>query len=372
MERPSCRRCRKPAPVCICARVPRVANRTPVILLQHPKERDHPFGTARFAELALERVEVAVHEGLGRRPSPLGPLPPGTGVIYPRPEAPLLGDAPESPRALLFLDGTWAQSRTLHRINPALHTLPHYRLQPSVPSRYQIRGEPGPHCVSTVEAIAEALSMMEPDLTGLDELIAAFEHMIAQQLDYRRAPRPRRKKPRPKPPSRAVPTAFTEATRVVLAYGELSRTPGGPWEIVYWAAIDLDGRRTFSRFVRPSHRPSQHFLESAGLTSKALERAVDPEVFRRDWKTFKGDALIASWNASTLRHTGETGVALKTAYCNLRSTKAGPLSDVLLREELDRAATPFCGRADLVLGALIPVARLLRHLGTLDSSIAPG
>lgn len=339
-----------------------------MILLQHPKERTHPFGTARFAEIALERLDVLVHEGLGRRPSPIGTLPPDVAVVYPGAGASDLRSATDPPKALIFLDGTWAQARTLHRINPVLHRLPHYRLEPTVPSRYRIRSEPARHCVSTVEAIAEALAVVEPDLSGLHELIAAFEGMVAEQLDYRRTPRPRRKKARPKRPSRAVPASFLDAPRVVVGYGELSRSLDGPWEVVHWAAVDLDTGRSFSRVVRPSHRPSDHFLEGAGLTRDQVESGLDFESFRRDWTAFLGDACLASWNASTLSRTGQAGVALKAAYCNLRSARAGALSDVLARERLEPATTPFEGRVARVLGALIPVARLLRTGGSASVS----
>ncbi|HHH10935.1 MAG TPA: DTW domain-containing protein, partial [Sorangium sp.] len=57
LARPFCYRCHKPAVTCICARVKRVDNRTKIWLLQHPRERFHPIGTARIARLGLGRFE---------------------------------------------------------------------------------------------------------------------------------------------------------------------------------------------------------------------------------------------------------------------------------------------------------------------------
>jgi len=52
--RETCLRCFKPRVACVCDTIARVANRTEVIILQHPRERGHPFGTVRFARLGLE------------------------------------------------------------------------------------------------------------------------------------------------------------------------------------------------------------------------------------------------------------------------------------------------------------------------------
>src|SRR5688572_8249283 len=164
--RERCHRCRKPSIVCVCSGVPLLSNRTEVIILQHPKEREHPFGTARFAELGLRNVRTLVHYGLGRSPSPLGSLPEGAALIFPGEGAADLREARE-PSALVFLDGTWAQARTLYRINPVLRSLPRYRIVPRVQGRYQIRSEPELDCTSTIEAIAEALAIVEPSLEGI-------------------------------------------------------------------------------------------------------------------------------------------------------------------------------------------------------------
>jgi hypothetical protein len=49
-HRPRCYRCLRPADSCYCAELPSVPTRTRVVILQHPHERTHPFGTARLAQ----------------------------------------------------------------------------------------------------------------------------------------------------------------------------------------------------------------------------------------------------------------------------------------------------------------------------------
>jgi DTW domain-containing protein YfiP len=336
-----------------------VKNQTEVIILQHPKEREHPFGTARFAELGLERVRTLVHYGLGRSPSPLGALPGDTVLVFPAEGAPDLRTAGR-PRSLLFLDGTWSQARTLYRINHELQRLPCVRLVPRVPSRYHIRSEPAPDCTSTIEAIAEALAIVEPELEGIDRLVEAFESMIARQIDYRALQRRRVKKPRPKPKSNAIPDVLREGRRLVLAHCEVSRG-----ELVYVAAIDLDGA-IFERAVLPKRPPEDWWLERAGLERKVIEAGVDLGELRAAWDAFFGpDDVLACWNRSTLEDLVTfvprpmRRVVLKIAYCNLRSASSGTLDEVIRREGLTAVPAPFTGRTGQLLSTLIPVARWL-------------
>jgi DTW domain-containing protein YfiP len=354
--RAHCHRCRKPQAVCVCVELPRLANRTEVIILQHPREREHPFGTARFAELGLERVRTYVHYGLGRSPSPIETLPEGTAVIFPSEGARDLREV-EPPPALLFLDGTWAQARTLHRINPVLATLQHLRITPRVQSRYQIRSEPEVDFTSTIEAIAEALAIVEPELE-VDRLVAAFESMIARQIEYRRVPRPRVKKPRPKPKSRAVPEVLFEDRRIILAHCEVSRG-----ELVYLAATDLSGT-SFECFARPRRPAEDWWLDRAGLDRTSLDRGVGAAELAARWREFADDEdVLVCWNQSTLDdiltfvgHPTRRAV-LKSAYCNLRSARAGTLEEVVRREGLSPVPLPVTGRTGQLLSLLIPVAR---------------
>ncbi len=107
------------------------------------------------------------------------------GLLYPRCNAKSLEDLSpsEMPDQFVFLDGTWNHARTMYRDIPVLKKLPHYRLNPEAPSRYLIREEPTFDSLSTLEAVVLVLQRVEPKLTGLDRLIAAFDLMNQQQVD---------------------------------------------------------------------------------------------------------------------------------------------------------------------------------------------
>lgn len=200
--RPTCYRCFRPETACICALVRPVRNRTRVLIVQHPRERRHPFGTARIARLGLSRVEVAIAVGRdGEIRAPRVDLD-RAAVLYPGPTATLLGEGdPVELDTLVVVDGTWPQSRKLLRVSPWLSSLPRVAFDPPRPGNYRIRKAKNPEVeVSTIEAIAYALEHLEPQTPGIGGLVEDFDRVIDHQLSLQgRVPRFRKPKRRPTP-----------------------------------------------------------------------------------------------------------------------------------------------------------------------------
>ena len=196
--RETCYGCFKPRALCLCGRVRRVANRTRVTILQHPRERFHAIGTARIARLGLANSEVLLPRGVVPRSLriPLS-LAPGSALLFPGDAARDLAEFGPEERlpGLVVLDGTWSQARSLLRENPDLAALPQVKLNPAAPSRYRIRKEPRGSYLSTIEAIVQALRLIEPETPGLDGLMGVFDTMIDEQVVYanRNPRRPLRK-----------------------------------------------------------------------------------------------------------------------------------------------------------------------------------
>lgn len=109
----------------------------------------------------------------------------GAVLLYPAPAALPPGAflAPR-PRTLVVLDGTWVETRKLHRLNPFLCALPHVALAPSRPGEYRIRRSPAPHCRSTIEAVALALGELEGDPARFTPLLAPLRRLVAAQLAW--------------------------------------------------------------------------------------------------------------------------------------------------------------------------------------------
>jgi DTW domain-containing protein YfiP len=375
--RAECYRCHKPALTCICARLPLVNNRTEVIVLQHPRERLHPIGTARFARLGLARSTVRVAWNAGAcETQPPAWLTPDTGLLYPSPHAQELHTLPREahPARLLVLDGTWHTAKTLYRDRKWLQQLPHYRLSPEQPGRYRLRREPRHDYVSTIEAIVEALGILEPETPGLRELISAFDAMIDLQIDLaseRRGAKRTRKSRRPKA-MRRIPHALVEGyERLVVVYGESARPAAGDArEFVYLVAEALASGARFSCLSRPSTgMPELAHMGHMGLTQEDFAEAVTPAELCARWQTFFaqcGDKpMVAAWNQRTLellaRATGQTltRVALKGAYRAVHGVDAKSLEEAAQQRGLVLQANGFLGRAGRRLAGAVAVSQML-------------
>jgi len=366
--------------MCLCARIPVVHNGTGIIMLQHPRERFHPLGTARIAALGLANfsLHVAFRTRQDKRVHLPLSLPPKTGLLYPHPDAVDLAEvAPaDRPRHLVVLDGTWSQAHRLYQDNAYLHTLPHFRLEPKQPSRYRIRREPKPHCVSTIESIAQALRYLEPDLEGTDELVAVLDAMVDAQLDSRPAGKTvmRQKRPRTRP-SRAVPSVLRdEPQRIVLVYGETapldSRLDPTATELLQWTAVRLVDGAQFEALVQPTRDAvSPSYLGQLGLPSDAMTHArPSREVAERFASFLQPGDVLAAWNRRTLSQARLLGcqvdesITLKAAYCNVRGGRCGTLDDVLAHEQIEPGTLPVGGRAARRLANALAVARHLQAL----------
>ncbi len=176
-----CHSCFRPTHLCVCLHCRQVANRTHILIIQHQRERSHPFGTTRIAQLTLARVRKLVTFGVIPKPLDLSPQ---AALLYPSEEAQDLAELPvaQRPDELIVLDGTWSHARVIYRENPWLQALPAVGLNPSTPGRYRIRKEPRPEYISTIESIVAALHLLEPETPNLDHPLEVFEQMIEEQI----------------------------------------------------------------------------------------------------------------------------------------------------------------------------------------------
>src|SRR4051812_34726481 len=231
-----CGRCRRPASVCYCHALPRIDTATRVVILQHPRERDMPIGTARMASLCLPGAELRV--GIQWTGELLAgaigdPARPAI-LLYPGPGArDILRDPPRGPVTLIVVDGTWSQARTVVRDNPVLQALPRYAFATPEPSHYRIRREPRAAYVSTIEALMHVLGALEGDPARFRSLLDPLRAMVDAQLACQ-AGSPRRgmrQVHRPRPPRRVVPDAIVERfDDLVCVVGEANAWPyRGRW-----------------------------------------------------------------------------------------------------------------------------------------------
>ncbi|WP_242394264.1 tRNA-uridine aminocarboxypropyltransferase [Anaeromyxobacter oryzisoli] len=183
--RETCRRCLRPTAFCVCAELPEIPTRTRVVLLQHPREARLAICTAWLTRIALPNSELHTGVALDARP-PLSAIAadPGAALLFPGPGAvPAAERAKDPPRILVVIDGTWVQVVKMLEANPRLAALPRIAVAPDRPGGYrELRREPEPEFLSTLEATAIALGALEGDPARFEPMRAAFDRMVELQL----------------------------------------------------------------------------------------------------------------------------------------------------------------------------------------------
>lgn len=183
MSRPQCSRCLRPVTHCLCALIPSLDSRTRVLLLQHPSEVNHALNTARLAALGLNNAQLVVGEVFEDLPALLNPPGYQARLLFPGDAAqPLQAYTPsDEPWLLVVPDGTWRKARKLLHLNPLLAALSRVTLAEQAVSRYRLRKAPGPGALSTVEAIVQALQVLEAP-TSFEPLLRPFDALIEGQI----------------------------------------------------------------------------------------------------------------------------------------------------------------------------------------------
>ena len=375
-----CYRCMRVQAMCLCADISACANRTEVHVLQHRKERRHAFGTVRLLKIGLQNLKVHdLSSDVGQAYPMPRDFPQDAGVLYPGEGSMDLAELPahHRPKKLVVIDGTWSQAHRIYRDNPWLHGLTRYSLNPSSPSRYRIRKEPSAQCLSTLESTVMALSMIEPDTPGIEELLRGFDLMNERQVERMQEQRggPKRFKHQRSRPMRAVPHAlWADPARVVVVYGE-SASPflhrdDSVRELAQWSALRLtEPERFFEGIVATQvPMPSGRFLQDLCWHAHDLGRAESLSSLRNRWSAFlrPGD-LVVAWNKGCLRLARHhqllvEGVALKEVYGNTTKRNFGTLDDVVRHDGLQPIAVPAAtGRAAPRLANAHAAALALGH-----------
>lgn len=152
--------------LCVCATLPRLVTRTRIVLVMHRVEHRKPTNTGRIALACLPSAELVLRGAREADPAPValdarGPTEPL--LLFPHEDAVPLAPRPAGARpvTLVVPDGTWRQAAKVRARTPGLAGLPAVTLPPGPPSRYRLRREAHPSLLSTLEAVARALGILE-------------------------------------------------------------------------------------------------------------------------------------------------------------------------------------------------------------------
>ena len=212
MSRETCYRCFWPKSLCWCPSIQAMPTRTRFVFLTHPKEyKQEKAATGRLTHLCLAHSEVHVATDFDRHEEVQALLNDPQNLpmlVYPGAQARNLSTGGLTPAGLgerrlvlLLLDSTWAGARKMLRLSPSLQRLPRVIFTATSLSRYVIKQQPQPGCLSTLEATHELLLALEQ--AGLDryplpeQLLGLFHRMQDYQMQcatdpnrpgYRRKP----------------------------------------------------------------------------------------------------------------------------------------------------------------------------------------
>jgi DTW domain-containing protein YfiP len=339
------------------------------------------IGTARLAHLCLPNSElhVGAHWENSNELHAVLADPNRTAILlYPTHGAVDVAElSTGKPLTLVVVDGTWSNAKKMVERNPVLAALPRVAFQPPRPSEYRIRKEPKPHCVSTVEALAHVLGILEGNAEQFQGLLEPFHRMIDRQIELKTLHRTgaRRRAKIERRPLR-VPQALQEQrANVICVVGEANAWPycGGdsrekyPDELVHWAACRIASGETFEFVVRPKYPPAPNTVKHIQLTPEQLNAGGTAEELCAGWREFVKDTdILCSWGCYGAGLLGECGGFLPKLRFDLRSVtkdllkrKLGTMEQWL--EAIGGAATgSLCsGRAGMRLAQLAAITRCI-------------
>jgi DTW domain-containing protein YfiP len=184
-----CRRCYLNEAICLCDVIPCVPSRTEVLIVRHVAELRLTSNTGRFVALALPNSRLLEYGG-GPEFDDTELRSDGTVLLYNpggtasdslrRPEAGAI-------RRLVVLDGTFRQARRMYKRIAALRELPELALPPPLVAPVRLRQPPSAHGLSTLEAVAHALALIEGE--AIAEPLHALQAELVRRVDTHRGRR---------------------------------------------------------------------------------------------------------------------------------------------------------------------------------------
>jgi DTW domain-containing protein YfiP len=197
-----------------------MATRTRFLFLMSPMEyKIERSNTGRLTHLCLPNSELRMGTAFDDHQAVQEVLADPKNycvLLYPGTTATNLSDQTQIPAftsqidgrqlIVILIDATWRGARKIHRLSPSLQRLPRIKFIPTTPSRYVIKKQPRPDCLSTLEATHELLLVLQQagldDYPQPDQLLNVFHRM--QDFQIKCAADPDRKGYRRHEPNQAA------------------------------------------------------------------------------------------------------------------------------------------------------------------------
>ena len=188
-----------PSRACICKHISPFQTKTRFIILMHPKEyKKEKNGTGHMTKLQLENSEIIVgvdftnnnrvNEILTKEKSCSFLLYPGKDNfnLSIRKSSEINSFMGNNPH-IFILDGTWPCARKMLKLSKNLQKLKRVSFDNEIKSKFIIKQQPEPLCLSTIESVYTVLNLLkEGDLEQCEtkDFLIPFEKMIEYQVEY--------------------------------------------------------------------------------------------------------------------------------------------------------------------------------------------
>jgi len=177
-----CPRCAINMSMCFCDVIRPIHTKTKISVILHLKEYYLTSNTGRIANLCLENsdyyIRGKINQPIEAEYSEDGTYEPF--YLYPSEEAEILNEDflknRRKPIHLIVPDATWRQVKKFHKREPTLANIPHLKLPSFGGSIYELRKQKNAEGLCTIEAIAQAIGIIESE-NAKDHLLEVLKTM---------------------------------------------------------------------------------------------------------------------------------------------------------------------------------------------------
>lgn len=189
----------RPSTTCICEHINSFNTKTRFVILMHPKEyKKERNGTGHITKLQLENSEIIVgvdftnnkrvNEILTKENCSSFLLYPGKDNfnLSIRESSEINSFMGSNPH-IFILDGTWPCARKMLKLSKNLQKLKRVSFDNKIKSKFIIKQQPDPLCLSTIESVYTVLNLLKDgnvEQCDTKDFLIPFEKMIEYQLEY--------------------------------------------------------------------------------------------------------------------------------------------------------------------------------------------
>ncbi|MGX1113047.1 DTW domain-containing protein YfiP [Pseudoalteromonas sp. MBR-15] len=189
MARELCSGCGFSVKTCLCNAISIINNKLKIIILRHPSEEKVTKNTAHLLKLGLANCIILSGESEQDFPE-LASLPTqSTALLYPADNAIMLDkctdatlDFKQQLTHLVVLDGTWKKAYKMLMLTPSLQHFKAVSFATLPKNKYVIRKAPRADSLSTLEAVAQSLNLIEQ--CNVDPLYHLLTALVEKQTQH--------------------------------------------------------------------------------------------------------------------------------------------------------------------------------------------